>query len=207
MIRLVLIDDHSLVLQGLENYFLKEDDFKIVGSYTEVADLLLCLKHEKVDVLVMDFMLKGVTAFDVISQINRFLNTVPKIVLLSGFYDTLLHKRAMDFGIQAFLPKESSYLDVKSAIYAVYKGNHVIPDGLLEKQENNTANQGINLVYPDKSPFPAILRRLALSDFQTALDKTIGQLKQNISQPQKSAKHQIKQHGIFVESIDQVQRL
>lgn len=137
MIRLVLIDDHSLVLQGLENYFLKEDDFKIVGSYTEVADLLLCLKHEKVDVLVMDFMLKGVTAFDVISQINRFLNTVPKIVLLSGFYDTLLHKRAMDFGIQAFLPKESSYLDVKSAIYAVYKGNHVIPDGLLEKQENN----------------------------------------------------------------------
>ena len=137
MIRLVLIDDHSLVLQGLENYFLKEDDFKIVGSYTEVADLLLCLKNEKVDVLVMDFMLKGVTAFDVISQINRFLNTVPKIVLLSGFYDTLLHKRAMDFGIQAFLPKESSYLDVKSAIYAVYKGNHVIPDGLLEKQENN----------------------------------------------------------------------
>lgn len=137
MIRLVLIDDHSLVLQGLENYFLKEDDFKIIGSYTEVADLLLCLKHEKVDVLVMDFMLKGVTAFDVISQINRFLNTVPKIVLLSGFYDTLLHKRAMDFGIQAFLPKESSYLDVKSAIYAVYKGNHVIPDGLLEKQENN----------------------------------------------------------------------
>ena len=85
MIRLVLIDDHSLVLQGLENYFLKEDDFEIVGSYTEVADLLLCLKHEKVDVLVMDFMLKGVTAFDVISQINRFLNTVPKIVLLSGF--------------------------------------------------------------------------------------------------------------------------
>lgn len=69
--------------------------------------------------------------------LNRFLNTVPKIVLLSGFYDTLLHKRAMDFGIQAFLPKESSYLDVKSAIYAVYKGNHVIPDGLLEKQENN----------------------------------------------------------------------
>ena len=50
MIRLVLIDDHSLVLQGLENYFLKEDDFKIVGSYTEVADLLLCLKNEKVDV-------------------------------------------------------------------------------------------------------------------------------------------------------------
>ena len=128
MIRLVLIDDHSLVLQGLENYFLKEDDFKIVGSYTEVADLLLCLKNEKVDVLVMDFMLKGGTAFDVISQISRFLNTVPKIVL---------HKRAMDFGIQAFLPKESSYLDVKSAIYAVYKGNHVIPDGLLEKQENN----------------------------------------------------------------------
>ena len=28
-------------------------------------------------------------------------------------------------------------MDVKSAIYAVYKGNHVIPDGLLEKQENN----------------------------------------------------------------------
>ena len=26
----------------------------------------------------------------------------------------------------------------------------------IEKQENNTANQGINLVYPDKSPFPAI---------------------------------------------------
>ena len=58
MIRLVLIDDHSLVLQGLENYFLKEDDFKIVGSYTEVEDLLIILKNQNVDVLYIYFILK-----------------------------------------------------------------------------------------------------------------------------------------------------
>lgn len=106
MIRLVLIDDHSLVLQGLENYFLKEDDFKIVGSYTEVADLLLCLKNEKVDVLVMDFMLKGVTAFDVISQINRFLNTVPKIVLLSAFMTLCYIRERWILGFKLFYPKK-----------------------------------------------------------------------------------------------------
>ena len=43
----------------------------------------------------------------------------------------------------------------------------------IKKQENNTTNQGINLIDPDKDPFPAILRRLALFDFQTALDKAI----------------------------------
>ena len=52
---------------------------------------------------------------------------------------------------------------------------HLLPGQRdIEKQENDTANQGINLVYPDKGPFPAILRRLALSDLQTTRDEAVG---------------------------------
>ena len=42
MIRLVLIDDHKLVLEGLYNRLKRETNFKIVGTFTEVDDLLLC---------------------------------------------------------------------------------------------------------------------------------------------------------------------
>lgn len=95
------------------------------------------MKYKSVDVLIIDLMLKDIHGFDLIAQIQQKCQTVPKMILISGFYEPLLHKRALDLGIKAFLPKECSYDELISTVYNVAKGNQVIPDDLLQKQESH----------------------------------------------------------------------
>lgn len=134
MIKLALIDDHELVLESLCNQLRKEERFEVVGSFTEVQDLILCLKYRKIDILIMDLMLKDTHGFDLIQQIKELNKDLPKIIILSGFYDIILHKRAYDLGVKAFLPKECSYYELISTVFNVYKGYSVIPDNLLEEK-------------------------------------------------------------------------
>ncbi|MFC3932257.1 response regulator transcription factor [Streptococcus dentapri] len=135
MIKVAIIDDHELVLQGLYERLKREKDLEIVGAFSEYQDLLLCLKYKSVDIIIMDLMLKGIHGFDLITEIKKLHVEPPKIILVSGFYESLLHKRAMELGIKAFLPKESSYDDLISTVHNVFNGNQVIPDYLMEKEK------------------------------------------------------------------------
>lgn len=134
--KIALIDDHALVLQGLQAKLETIADFEIVGAYTEVNDLLLCLKYKDVDIVVMDLMLKGIHGFELIEKIKHLRDKEIKIILISGFYEEILHKRALDMGVKAFLRKEVSYEELISCIINVGKGNNVIPDFLMEQYAN-----------------------------------------------------------------------
>lgn len=131
-ISLALIDDHQLVLHGLEEKLQTVDNFDVVGSYDNVESFLLCLKHKHVDVIIMDLMLKEIHGFELINQIQAIGYADLKIILISGFYEELLHKRALELGVKAFLKKEVSYDELISCIISVANGNHIIPDFLVE---------------------------------------------------------------------------
>lgn len=136
MIKVVVIDDHELVLHGLNERLKQENGFEVVGAFTNYQDLLLCLKYKSVDIIIMDLMLKDIHGFDLISKIESFYKEPLKIVLVSGFYEKLLHKRAIELGVKAFLPKECSYDELISTVYNVYNGNQVIPDSILGERND-----------------------------------------------------------------------
>lgn len=92
---------------------------------------MLFLKNYSVDIVVMDMMLKEKHAFDLISEINQMKNQRPKIILISGFYEPLLHKRALELGVWAFLRKEVTYDELVNTIKSVNHGNKVFPEHLF----------------------------------------------------------------------------
>lgn len=135
-IRMALIDDHRLVLEGLRNKLETVPEFDIIGAYTAVEEFLICIKYKNIDVVVMDLMLDGVHGFDLVKKIKGMANSDVKVILISGFYEEMLHKRALELGVKAFLRKETSYEELISTVINVYKGNHVIPDFLVSIEEN-----------------------------------------------------------------------
>ncbi|SJZ68670.1 two component transcriptional regulator, LuxR family [Pilibacter termitis] len=138
-IKLALIDDHKLVLQGMAEKLEQVANFELVGAYTEEESFLLCLQHKEIDVVVMDLMLKDSHGLDLLKTINA-LNEKKlresKVILISGFYDETLHKRALELGAKAFLRKEVSYEELIACILNVAKGNHVIPEFLAVELQN-----------------------------------------------------------------------
>ena len=135
-INLALIDDHQLVLHGLEEKLQSVDQFTVVGSYDNVEGLIMCLKNKQVDVIIMDLMLKEMHGFELIKQIRELGYVDLKIILISGFYEELLHKRALELGVKAFLRKEVSYDELISCIINVAAGNHILPEFLVVHTEH-----------------------------------------------------------------------
>ena len=134
-INLSLIDDHQLVLHGLEEKLKSVDQFTVVGSYDNVEGFIMCLKKKQVDVVIMDLMLKELHGFELIKQIRELGYVDLKIILISGFYEELLHKRALELGVKAFLRKEVSYAELISCIINVAAGNHILPEFLVAHTE------------------------------------------------------------------------
>ena len=135
-IRMALIDDHQLVLEGLRNKLETIPEFDIIGAYATVEEFLICVKYKEIDIIVIDLMLDGVHGFDLVKKIKTIANSDARIILISGFYEEMLHKRALELGVKAFLRKETSYEELVSTIINVYQGNIVIPDFLISVEDN-----------------------------------------------------------------------
>lgn len=133
---MALIDDHQLVLEGLRNKLETIPEFDIIGAYATVEEFLICVKYKEIDIIVMDLMLDGVHGFDLVKKIKTIANSDARIILISGFYEEMLHKRALELGVKAFLRKETSYEELVSTIINVYQGNIVIPDFLISVEDN-----------------------------------------------------------------------
>jgi two-component system vancomycin resistance associated response regulator VraR len=141
MIKLVLIDDHALVLQGMQEKLSKSALIKVSGAFTSVEEFILYVTYKEFDVLIMDLMLHGNYGFDLVRKILNEIKPDSKIILISGFYDELLHKRALDLGVKAFLRKEASYEELIGAIVNVHQGNHIIPEFLIDTTSNQLLSE------------------------------------------------------------------
>lgn len=136
MIKVVMIDDHALVLQGIQEKLSKSNLIEVVGAFTSIEEFVLYVTYKEFDILVMDLMLHGNYGFDLVRKILNEIKPESKIILISGFYDEMLHKRALDLGVKAFLRKESSYEELIGAIVNVNQGNHIIPEFLIDGESN-----------------------------------------------------------------------
>ena len=134
-IKLAIIDDHKLVLQGLCRQLEEVDDIEILGSFTEVNALLLFLKQNEVDILISDLILKDTHGFDLVAKIKEEINPKLKIILISGFYEELVHQQAIDMGVYAFLSKESNVKELVDCIHEVKRGNQIIPSSIIKKKK------------------------------------------------------------------------
>lgn len=133
-LKIAILDDHQLVLEGIKNTLKMDKSFSIVAACTIPDDLISLLKDSRLDIVIMDMILKNQHAFDFIPLIQD-IEKPPKIILISGFYELLLHKRALELGASAFLRKEVTYDELINTIKSVADGNKVYPEFLYSSNE------------------------------------------------------------------------
>jgi two-component system vancomycin resistance associated response regulator VraR len=133
--KIVLYDPYVLALDGMYDAMKMIHDIEVVGAYSDESDLMAHLQSKKVDIVVLDLMLKSSQGLSFIKRIRDTQKSV-KIVILTETTDSLVFKRALEIGVNAFLKKDTSYSDLISVIVSVGKGNDVIPDFVMEENKN-----------------------------------------------------------------------
>jgi two-component system vancomycin resistance associated response regulator VraR len=116
---------------GMENTIKAIHDFEILGAFSEEKDLIKCLEDKKVDIVVLDLMLKSSNGLEIVEKIKQYQKDI-KIIVLSEANDELEIKREIELGVNAILRKDTSYSELISSIISVSKGNDIFPDTMVE---------------------------------------------------------------------------
>ncbi len=125
MIRLVLVDDHEMVREGLKAILLEEPDFSIVGDAADAEQALALIERRQPDVVLLDVRLPGASGIEVCRIVaERFPTTA--VIILTTFTDEHLVAQCIQAGARGFIIKDIERFELKRAIRAVARGEAAI---------------------------------------------------------------------------------
>jgi len=131
MIRVMLVDDHAVVREGLRQLLLTDDGIQVVGEAGDGATAIRLAKEIVPDVIIMDLIMPEMDGVATISSIID-LEIPSKILALTSVLEDQLIKRAIQAGAQGYLLKASCIDDVVSAIYQVAAGQTALDTAVTQ---------------------------------------------------------------------------
>jgi len=120
-LKIIIIDDHPVVLQGFA-YMLKNiAGLKLVGEFTDADSGLAFIGREQVDVVLLDINLPGKNGIDACAEIQG-INAACKVIAISNLNEYSIIQRMLQAGASGYLLKNASADEVLAAIHEVAAG-------------------------------------------------------------------------------------
>ncbi len=131
-IRILCVDDHPIVREGLTSIVAMQPDMEIVGAAESGADALRIFRETSPDITLIDLRLRDTTGFDLIRNILAMSPSARTIVLTSFEGDTDI-ERALAAGAKGYVVKGMVREELLSAIRAVHAGKRHVPSAVAAK--------------------------------------------------------------------------
>lgn len=132
MINLMLVDDHTIMREGLKRIFELDKDIVIKGEAASGSQALECLRSLTVDLLLLDISMPGLSGEALVSRIVHQHPILP-ILVLSMHNDAQLAMRVLRAGAAGYLTKTQSPETLIAAVKKVSAGGRYIDPDLLEQ--------------------------------------------------------------------------
>jgi len=121
MIRLILVDDHLIVRDGIKSLLSGVERFEIVGEADSGSYLFALLKTIVPDVILLDINLPDISGIEITKRLKL---EYPQVgVLILSMYNTEDYIfNAIRAGAKSYLPKTTNRQELEAAVCAVYRG-------------------------------------------------------------------------------------
>ncbi len=126
MIRVLCVDDHSLVRKGIASILANEEDMQLVAEASNGREAVELFKLHQPDVTLMDLRMSGLDGIEAARAIRKEFPEARIIALTSYDGDQDIY-RALEAGVRGYLLKEMVHTDVLDAIRTVHAGKRLIP--------------------------------------------------------------------------------
>jgi DNA-binding NarL/FixJ family response regulator len=139
-IRILAVDDHPVVRQGIAGFVAIQPDMVLVGEASNGRDAIQQFRTQRPDVTLMDLQMPDMNGLDAIIAIR---NESPdaRIIVLTTYVGDVQILRALKAGAQAYLLKSALHTDLLHAIRTVFAGRKTLsPEVTYEIAEHATAN-------------------------------------------------------------------
>lgn len=140
-IRIVVIEDHQVTLEGLISGLTRETDFDIVGSSDNIDDGLAVTERERPDIVVLDLHLPGsLGPKEMIREFLRFPDL--RLVIFSAEGRQAFIHEVMSMGVSAYLLKSERIATVAETIRRVVAGQkNIVTDELTYDRKKLTPSE------------------------------------------------------------------
>ena len=122
MIRVFIVDDHPVVIEGIHSLLQNEKDIEWAGHAMNAQSCLGFFVNYKADVLLMDISMPGMDGIELCAIMKeKYPSTM--ILGLSTFNQGLYIKKMMENGASGYILKNSSKEELVTAVHAVHDGS------------------------------------------------------------------------------------
>ena len=125
MINIALADDHKMFAKGIAGLLEEEEDFNILGIFSNGLELINFLKSNEVDVVLTDMNMPVIDGAGVLEAI-RLLRPLPKIIVLSMYDDEAIFLKCQKLGANAYVLKNADSDELIYTIREVFDGSHIM---------------------------------------------------------------------------------
>jgi DNA-binding NarL/FixJ family response regulator len=148
MIKIMIADDHAVVLRGIKQILSEEKDMSVLGEAANADEVFSLLFKEDWNLLILDVTMPGKNGLDALIEIKQRKPDL-KVLILSMHPDEEIAIRALKTGASGYLNKDSVPVELIKAIRKVMAGGRYLSEELaqsiayssIDKEANKSAHE------------------------------------------------------------------
>lgn len=139
MIKVAVIDDHPMVLEGIKNLLKSDKQIQFTQSFQNLKDLFEQINPET-EVLLLDINLPDGSGIDACKKLLEKHPTI-KIIALTSYEEGTFIKQMLKNGAMGYLLKNTDKTELSKAIQTVHSGQRYLPEQIKELLLNDSLGQ------------------------------------------------------------------
>jgi len=170
MIRVLVVEDQTVLREGLRQLIESEEGLSVAGEADSVAEALRVARRTAPDVVLLDLKLPDGSGLDAARRLLAGSDP-PAVLVLSTYEDVALIRTALELGASGYLPKTASFTEIASAVRAAAAGGVVLHPTLAAKlaarptlAELTADDLGMLRLLAEGASYPEMGARLYLSE-------------------------------------------
>ncbi len=166
MIRVLIVDDHQVVLDGIQSMLEQEKDIFITGKLMNGPDALEFLKNSPVDVSLIDINMPGMDGIELCKAIQKKHPDI-KVLALTTFNEVSFITNMMKSGASGYLLKNTTKEELITAIKTIQKGEQYLAREVQEKLISTSFGKKDTAFIPKLTRREKEVLKLILEEFTT----------------------------------------
>lgn len=140
--KVMIVDDHSLIREGLKQLLEFDGSIEIVGEASNGVECLEKLNDVNPEVLLLDINMPEKNGIEVLKEMKTKDSPV-KVLILTVHNELEYLIEAIEIGVDGYILKDSQSAELKKAIQAVLEGENYIQPSLIPALNNQLVNRDI----------------------------------------------------------------
>lgn len=153
-IKIILVDDHIIFLEGLSSLLENNNDIELLGVAKDGNEALRLLKKEIIDIVITDVEMPNMGGLELATEIKKKYPST-KIIALTSHYNGTIIDKLRKKKVDGYLYKKTGRMELLHAIYSVKNGYNYYSSETMKEVQNSllkseTNNSNITLSTREK---------------------------------------------------------